>query len=49
MAIKVAGAKPKKKRKGGGLVKRAGRAVKKLIKRGRRGKASKKAGTSGGG
>lgn len=47
MAIKVAGAKKKPKKKG--LLRRAGKAVKKLARRVRRGKAGKKAGTSGGG
>jgi hypothetical protein len=48
MAIKVAGAKPKKRKKKG-LLRRAGKAIKKLAGRARRGKAGKKAGTSGGG
>lgn len=47
MAIKVAGAKKKRKKKG--LLRRAGKAVKKFAKKLRRGKAGKKAGTSGGG
>lgn len=45
MAIKVAGAKPKKRKKKGFLR----RAASKVTKRLRRGKAGKKAGTSGGG
>lgn len=48
MAIKVTGAKPKKKgkKKKKGLLRRI---ASKLTGRGRRGKAGKKAGTSGGG
>lgn len=41
MAIKVAGAKPKKRKKKG-LLRRVGKAVKKLAGRARRGKAGKK-------
>lgn len=44
MAIKVAGAKKKKKKRG--LIQRAGKAVKKLVKRARGKAAKKKAGTS---
>lgn len=45
MAISVAGAKPKKKK---GFLRRAASKVAKKL-RGRRGKAGKKAGSSGGG
>jgi hypothetical protein len=46
MAIKVAGAKKRKKK---GLLRRVASKVAKRLRRGRRGKAGKKAGTSGGG